>query len=604
LNVILCSHLSRLKTTLRRTPGPLRYINLLEGPEGHKISSFLRDRPDTQELPKALLYRERSEEFRKKYIGFMGRLNAQNASRQWWSLSFTNKKHSVAAQFSRDIFNFLLIVDLLRASPDHLVVLTDSLDLAAQVSEWADREGVKAYKLVQTPWTYRRIVKQFTPASLLKASVSAFALWFLNRRHRAAQNQERSQLVIVSHTHTRSFKGTEGYRDAYFGALVEHLSMSGSDALLWGVPYEAPFQQVKNVKTLKFGIPVVLLESTLTLRSLVICLSQAIRLFIRPLQPIGPVEIDGIDLGGLTSRAIKSECRSGELFWNLQVYFAARGLGQTLLITCCLYPYENRSWEKMLLMGIRSVSPRTQMVGYQHSSITLSHANFFLAPEETGITPLPDVMLTTGEITNEWLVREGNYPVGIIKTACALRQGQPIEIQNMRASGEITKVLVALATSLQEYGHTLAFLEKAFADVNGYDVRIRPHPNISIDSALKIYPMTRQDFYSISSGSLTDDLNWADVVLYASSTVGLESVSLGIPAVYLDLSDILDTDPMFGWDEFKWSVKEPLELVDTLRGIASLPDARFRELQSKGKEYATAYLRPPTPSLLRTFTEI
>ena len=597
MNLVLCNRLSRLNDALRSTTGPVRYLNLIEGPEGYRISGYLDARPDTQELSRSHLYRQRNKEFRKKYINF------SNASLKWWALSFTNKKHSAAFKFSRDIFNFLLIVDLLRSSSDHLIVLTDSLELASQAKEWADREGVTAYQLVRNPWTCRRIINRFTPASLVKALIYAFALWFLNRGNRIDQTRKQSHLVIVSHTHTRSFTKANSYNDAYFGTLVEHVSKSDNDALLWGIPYESPFYQVNKLKTLEFGIPIVLPESTITFSNLISCALQSILLFVRPLRPIGPFEIDGLDVRRLTNHAVKRESRSGELFWNLKVYFAARGLSQTLQISRCLYPYENRSWEKMLLMGIRSISPETQLVGYQHSSITLSHTNFFLSSEETEITPLPDEILTTGSITQQWLVNNGNYPNGIIQKACALRQGQPLELNRVRSSSGITNILVALATSENEYVDVLKFLEKAFLDTYDYDVRIRPHPNISIDSALKSLSFSNHDFYSISPGSLTDDLYWADVVLYSSSTVGLESVSLGIPAVYLDLSDIFDTDPLFGWDEFKWSVNEPKELIDTLKSIASIPEAGFTLLQTKGKEYAIAYLRPATPRLLRTFTD-
>ena len=100
-----------------------------------------------------------------------------------------------------------------------------------------------------------------------------------------------------------------------------------------------------------------------------------------------------------------------------------------------------------------------------------------------------------------------------------------------------------------------------------------------------------------------DDLAWADVVLYASSTVGLEAVSSGIPAVYLNLGHFLDTDPMSGWSDFRWSVKEPSELVKTVRCIRSLPKDRFEELQQKGREYVASYLSPATNGKMRAFWE-
>jgi predicted glycosyltransferase len=102
---------------------------------------------------------------------------------------------------------------------------------------------------------------------------------------------------------------------------------------------------------------------------------------------------------------------------------------------------------------------------------------------------------------------------------------------------------------------------------------------------------------------LQEDLYWADVVLYASSTVGLEAISLGIPVIYLDLGSFLDEDPLLGWGGFKWPVTDPSALVDTIIRIEAIPDDEFRQLQRDGQEYAAAYLEPVTEEGLLRFLE-
>jgi hypothetical protein len=92
-------------------------------------------------------------------------------------------------------------------------------------------------------------------------------------------------------------------------------------------------------------------------------------------------------------------------------------------------------------------------------------------------------------------------------------------------------------------------------------------------------------------------------VLYASSTIGLEAVGMGVPAVYLDLGDILDTDPMGGWTEFKWIAREPKDLRTVFAEIEALPDAQYEARQRKGQAYADAYLYPVTDKSLEIFCE-
>ena len=89
--LVLGNQLGRLQNFLEGTSGPLRYIFLVETKESRLIRDHLCRRPGAQEIPKVKLFREQSEDFRGKYIEFMGTLNRANYSRQWWAMSFTNK---------------------------------------------------------------------------------------------------------------------------------------------------------------------------------------------------------------------------------------------------------------------------------------------------------------------------------------------------------------------------------------------------------------------------------------------------------------------------------------------------------------------------------
>ena len=189
----------------------------------------------------------------------------------------------------------------------------------------------------------------------------------------------------------------------------------------------------------------------------------------------------------------------------------------------------------------------------------------------------------------------------MFKEACALRQGQSVTAGARRRRPVIEHILVALGMRVEEYVMALRLLETTFGQNDKYNVRIRPHPLIPLQPAIDRAYLAHPDFYSPSTGALADDLQWADAVLYSSSTVGLEAVLLGIPSVYLDVDSLLKTDPMFGWADFKWSATGPMELIAALDKIGRLSDEQFKNLQKKGIEYATGYLSPITESALEAF---
>ena len=168
----------------------------------------------------------------------------------------------------------------------------------------------------------------------------------------------------------------------------------------------------------------------------------------------------------------------------------------------------------------------------------------------------------------------------------------------------IKNILVALATSFIEYVQTIEFLQTANLNTEMYIVKVRPHPILSLQSALDIFNLRLNEQFIISEGRLEDDLIWADVVLYASSTVGMQAVSGGIPAIHLDLGEFLDTDPMFDWDDFKWSAKAPEALVDHIKQIDALSDEHFTTLQLNSKSYVDQYLSPVSDEALKLFLAV
>lgn len=601
--VIFCNRLDLLRRFLNGVSSPLRHISLVETKESRRINDYLRGRPDTEELPKSQLFRERSEEFRRKYIEFMGRLNSLNHSQLWWAMTFTNKNPQ-SATLCRSTADFLLVLDLLRSDARRLLVITENPALVKQTEALAAKEQLQVVNLVKATNVWRTRLKLNSPAGAIRASFRTILLWALSRRLRPRKGMTDSYLVIATLVHPRCLSTPFGYRDAYFGALVEHISTAGPKSLILANLAERPFEQLKRIKNLEFGVPVVPVESCLTFFDLVECTLRALWTSIRPIRVKGHHEIDGVDVSVLVEQAVHEGCHSGDLFLNLRMFYSARGLARTIRIDRYLYPFENRSWEKMLLLGIRHASPETQLVGYQHAALTMAHTNLMLGPGESDITPLPKTIFTTGTLATDWLAREGGFPIGIFRTACALRQGQINLHQDKSRGRKVTNVLVALATNLEEYIDTLSFLEEAFAGSECYQVRIRPHPEFALESALSIAPPSQSDFFSESTDTLEGDLSWADVVLYASSTVGLEAVSLGIPAVHLDLGDFLNRDPMSGWNEFRWSVEDPADLINTLSLIQAIPGDEFLERQKKGFNYVAAYLTPPTTERLLGFVSV
>lgn len=605
-SVILCSDLDSLQPCIPPLPESVHYLILRETDESRKIRACFNRRGYSSELPRAALFRERSPWFRSAYVSALGHLNVMCGSREWWAMSFTTK-NPISTSLCRDTFVFLLVVELVRKLDGVLIVVTESEFLGRQIEAWGRTEGVAVTNSVTHVKTRLGWIARMEPLAILL--LLARALWFRVRVgcvHEQLPKGDEGVLLMVTLVHPHSISPLGSFRDTYFGGMSEWLASQGLPVVVAGsvqglsVSLARTFQASVTTET---RIP---LETMLAPGEILHVGWKALRTWWRGrTSALTSLTIDGVVLNELVRMAIREAHASGDVFRSLYMHHCIERLGARMKVSRLFYPYENRAWEKMVLLGIRSSSPGTRTVGYQHASITASHTNFMLADKESEATPLPDVVVTMGAVTKDWLIREGGHPASLVKAGCALRQSKASAgmLRNRRGQ-RVVRVLVALATGLTEYVSMLTFLDEAVDLEEGREIRIRPHPTLSLDKAVRLLPEGRtRFFYTASTGPVAEDLAWADVVLYASSTIGLEAVGMGVPAVYMDLGDILDTDPMGGWTEFKWVARDPKDLVTVLSEIETLSDAQYSFYQQKGQAYVDAYLFSVDAQTLRVFCE-
>ena len=282
--IILTNRLRPLERFLKDFLEPFRYLNLEDTPESHRVMDFLQQSPKATELPRAELNRQRSESFRKTFAEFLGQVNVNHGTRHWWAMSFTNK-YSLGDPLCRNTFDFLLIVDLLRTDTRPLLVVTGSRELVDQLAEWARSQNLPLVNTVRRRLGIKGILKEYTPAGPARAIFQTVALWVLSRHLKPRVNKVDGHLLIATHTHLRSFSGADTYQDVYFGPLVDQASGVEANAVIMGLIHERPFAQLGKLKKLRVGIPVTLPESSLPLKSLLVMIWEALRFYLKPIQP-------------------------------------------------------------------------------------------------------------------------------------------------------------------------------------------------------------------------------------------------------------------------------------------------------------------------------
>jgi hypothetical protein len=168
----------------------------------------------------------------------------------------------------------------------------------------------------------------------------------------------------------------------------------------------------------------------------------------------------------------------------------------------------------------------------------------------------------------------------------------------------LRRLLVILSSSIEEYTKSIRFLDAGLDGSSDYEVVIRSHPTIPLDAALRLLPPLRFTYHASSKATVAEELQNSDVVLYVSSTIAIEAISVGVPVVYLDVGDFMNPDPLFDFSEFKWSLANPAQLIPVLKTIAALTPSDLEQRRAAARAYALSYLTPADAAGVVAFTNL
>jgi hypothetical protein len=202
--------------------------------------------------------------------------------------------------------------------------------------------------------------------------------------------------------------------------------------------------------------------------------------------------------------------------------------------------------------------------------------------------------------TKDILARTGRFPESLLTVGGALRQ-RPYTGRLKVKPRAIKNILVALATNIEEYVKVLQFLSEAWKQSLPYTVWIRPHPVFSLEAALAIHGRMHVPFYKADKEPLEKCFEWADAVWYVHSTLSLEAMLRGVPVFCVGVDDIVNPDPLFAFEDFRWYLNQPSTVAEVLGAVDTMGHTEYSHRQAEGARYAREYLLPADTERIKTF---
>ena len=534
------------------------------------------------------LIRPQRERLREAFVIWLGGMNSANASPEWWAHN-TSSKNLLSSRFGNAVFELLALRLLLQEparTPVGVVGASTAQEEAIRRMAAASGGALRIRHAGAAPRREGRAALR-----LAARAVRAVLEWVWWLRPWRESGGAAVRLI------TYADAGFRDGNDAFFGPLASLLAVREPPLACVHHPWlhGAPGVVVPKLRAAaRFRYSPLLAE--LDVADFLGALRDAFAALSRVARWPAPAPLEGVELESLLRDALREDLASGNYFAVLLIQRAARRLAERTRPPLVIYPFENKSLEKLLLLGLREGYPAGRIVGYQHTSVTPRHTTLLFAPGEAARTPLPDRVVTVGEVTRAWLESNGRYPAGLLAAGFALRQSAGASLERRRsAPGEGARVLFVLSSSIAELVSAARWLLEAARLRPSWQFALRPHPEFPIarlPESLRAAAMARsRDF---SGTPLEENLRWADAIAYASSTVALEALMAGRPVVNIDLGEPLDADPVLEPVALHWCAGNPAQLVAAVQEIADLTDAEFSHRRHAARSFVDRYLRPFT----------
>ena len=521
--------------------------------------------------------------YESKINGFLADLNISNARPIWWAFNFTSK-NPLSSDLFEKLMVVLAIIDIIDNNPIKQINFNNlTIGQRKIINEYF---GLKPKYFVKNFYNFFYKNKFFQFLKIIYLLIEIF-FTFLSFKNKISK----SNILLFTYIDG----GKRNGKDTYFGNLLNKIIEDYPKKKVAYLFYlDRPYFKMKrDLSNEKANYNFIF--KYLKLNDYAWSFIQVVKAnFILIKNSNFVFKNKNISLNEIVKETMVMELSRGFLD-NILVYSASKRLRQAPELETIIYPFENKSLEKLLNLGLND---KVKTVGYQHSSITPRHFCFIMNDKEINRTPLPDKVVTLGEITKRWLTDNCNFPSSMVIKGVALRNNFSKLLNKKSFSAEKANLLFVFSSSKYEIKQSIKIIKDILIDYS-FNCRFRFHVNFPLKSLSKEnQKWVKSNIDLVKKNTLLNDFKWADITIYISSTVALESLLCGIPIIRLNI-DKFNSDPLLNKKvPFKWSANSSTELVKSIYEISYLSDKDRKQRSIKGQIFASSYMIPE--KLLKT----
>ena len=467
-----------------------------------------------------------------------------------------------------------------------IVILCASLEEENVCEEWGKQRGWKVYRrpYLLLPYEVRHI---FQKIRNLKNFFCIFVIclckkWF-SPKYKPKKYLVNKKILIASLFYLSSFKNGK-YTDPFFGKLHDIIQQNGYSVTYLCNPLEKFRKSVMNTRGCS-NVSIVIPYSIITWIELILLV---LKVFVRRVQ-VTQTNFLGCNF----SKLIKWNVYRYFGFFNFdaEIYYAATSkLCKRNNYSKLIQLYEGNVFERGCIQAFRKYNSSV-IVGYSHGVIFPLNLKIRMTDNERLSRPEPDFFVCTGSENKRLFAQIGNREPSMIYPGCSLRHIANVNNTEIVENNQ-SNILVAL-DGVRSSIIVLDWLIENAEVLKNYKIKLRAHPNVSLKGLLRQCLKNPPDNFYPSEDNLETEIKNSFCVLYRQTSVGMQALLNGVPAIHLNVDAPLISDPIMTVNTYKWRIQTSEELLSTIQEIHALDYGKRKDLTCTARENAINYFTFP-----------
>ena len=466
--------------------------------------------------------------------------------------------------------------------PKPIIIVCSSLEEECVCEEWGKKNGWNVYKrpYLPLPSMLRRFFQEIrnTKNFFRVFAVCLYKKW-VSPKYEMDIDSKNKKILIVSLFYDSCFKNGV-YLDPFFGNLHNTIKKNGKSATyLAGClgNYRESAKKLKDNSHISIIIPYSMIRWTELLLLGLKVLIQRVRLQRN--------SFCGCDF----SKLLMWNARRFDYSFNSdsEIYFKAMAnLCKVENFERLIQLYEGNVFERGCIQAYKKYSMGT-IVGYSHAVVYPLNLKIRLTGNEKKQKPEPDVLISTGPETKHLMTRIGNRDSSSVLSGCSLRN-IPV-LDDIETSATVRSDILVALDGVWSCVTVVDWLMEQKEIFKGYNIILRGHPNVPVKKVCAQCIHELPDNFYLSNNDLKADIENSFCVIYRQTSVGMQALMNGVPAIHLNIDAPLVCDPIMDIKVSNWTISTANELSTVLQEIYFLEEYQKIETVRVAKEYAERY---------------